>query len=91
MITVVCSTNRKDAVSQTVANIYVEILKSHQVAHQFINLGDLPADFIFSALYENSGKNEVFNKLKNKIPDELQESVFQIFNDLAVLKSEDFA
>ena len=36
-------------------------------------------------------ENEVFNKMKNKIPDELQDSVFQIFNDLAVLKTEDFA
>ena len=52
------------------------------------------AGFIGSNLCESlatNPDNEVFNKLKNKIPDELQESVFQIFNDLAVLKSEDFA
>ncbi len=65
MITVVCSTNRKDAVSHTVANAYTNILKSLQVAHQFINLADLPEDFTFSALYENSGKNEDFNTYRN--------------------------
>jgi len=65
MITIICSTNRKDAVSQTVANAYVDILKSHGVSHQFINLADLPPDFTFSALYENSGKNEAFNTYRN--------------------------
>jgi NAD(P)H-dependent FMN reductase len=65
MITVVCSTNRKDAVSHLVAKTYMDILKSKSVDHQYINLGDLPIDFTFTALYENSGKNEVFNKYRS--------------------------
>jgi len=69
MITIICSTNRKDAVSQTVANTYVDILKSHEAAHQFINLADLPADFTFTALYENSGKNEAFNTYRDMMKD----------------------
>lgn len=69
MITIICSTNRKDAVSQTVANAYINILKSHLVAYQFINLADLPADFTFSALYENSGKNESFNRYRDMMKD----------------------
>ena len=64
MITVVCSTNRKDAVSNTIANIYLDVLKSQGADHQYINLADLPEDFTSSALYENSGKNEVFNKYR---------------------------
>ena len=64
MITVVCSTNRRDAVSHTIANIYLDVLKSQGADHQYINLADLPADFTSSALYENSGKNEVFNKYR---------------------------
>jgi NAD(P)H-dependent FMN reductase len=69
MITIICSTNRKDAVSQTIANAYVDILTTHQVAHQFINLADLPPDFTFTALYENSGKNEAFNTFRDMMKD----------------------
>ena len=64
MITIVCSTNRKDSVSHIIANTYLEILKSLSIDHQYINLENLPEDFTFSALYENSGKNEVFNKYR---------------------------
>lgn len=64
MITVVCSTNRKDAVSHNIASAYLEILKSKGADYQYINLTDLPTDFTFTALYEHSGKNEVFNKYR---------------------------
>jgi len=64
MITVICGTNRKDAVSHTIASIYQEKLTGLNEPHQYINLEELPMDFTFSALYENSGQNELFNKYR---------------------------
>jgi NAD(P)H-dependent FMN reductase len=64
MITIICGTNRKDAVSHTIANIYSQILDSLGAEYQYINLEHLPMDFTFSALYENSGQNEIFNRYR---------------------------
>ena len=61
MVTIVCGTNRKDAVSKTISQIYKGLLDDREVENQIIDLSDLPADFVVSALYENSGKNEAFN------------------------------
>ena len=62
---IVSGTNRKDAVSPTVAKIYSEMLQKSGVASEMIDLRDLPADFMESALYENAGKNTEFNILRN--------------------------
>ncbi len=61
MITILCGTNRKDAVSKTISLIYKGLLDERGIDNQIIDLADLPADFVVSALYENSGKNEEFN------------------------------
>lgn len=63
-ITVVASTNRNDSVSEQIALLYQKMLLEEGVESNFINLGDLPADFAFSALYENAGKNGSFNKFR---------------------------
>jgi chromate reductase len=34
---------------------------------EIIDLADLPKDFLFTALYENTGKNEEFNVFRNKV------------------------
>ncbi len=60
-VTVVCGTNRKDAVTLLVTRKYQEILNQHGIETHVINLADLPVDFAFSALYDNYGKNEHFN------------------------------
>lgn len=60
-ITLVCGTNRKDAVTMVITRVYEDILSDLGVAVNVINLADLPVDFAFSALYDNYGKNKDFN------------------------------
>ncbi len=63
-ILIICGTNRKDAVSRLIAEIYSGLLQKAGVSSQILDLADLPGDFAFSALYENSGKNEAFNPFR---------------------------
>ena len=65
MITIICGTNRKKSVSRILTHIYQEILKELNVDSQTIYLEDLPDNFTISALYENAGKDEVFNTFRN--------------------------
>lgn len=65
MITIVAGTNRPDSKSIQVAEFYQKLLTSHQAESQILDLADLPNDFVFSALYNNSGKNEQFNALRS--------------------------
>lgn len=67
MITIVCSTNRKNSISKTIAKIYNKILDGLDVESQILDLSDLPGDFTISALYDKSGENEVFNQLAQKM------------------------
>lgn len=67
MITIIASTNRKKSVSKTIADIYSEILKSKGVDTEIIDLKELPKDFIASALYDQAGKNEHFNEMREKM------------------------
>ena len=60
MITIISGTNRKNANSYKIASQYKEILKSKGTDSTIIDLETLPADFIATALYENTGKNEHF-------------------------------
>ncbi|MEQ8473817.1 MAG: NAD(P)H-dependent oxidoreductase [Marinoscillum sp.] len=64
MITIVSSTNRNDALSYQISLLYQQVLNELGIESEIINLNDLPADFTFSALYENSGKNEAFNRFR---------------------------
>ena len=57
MITIVCSTNRKNSVSKTVSNIYNGILDDLGAESQILDLSELPDDFTISALYDKSGVN----------------------------------
>ncbi len=65
MITIVCSTNRKDSVSKKISLVYQQILSDFNAESHLVDLADLPADFIASALYENAGKNEHFNPIRS--------------------------
>ncbi len=65
MITIVSSTNRNDSVSYQLSQRYQAILETLEVESMIIDLNELPNDFTVSALYENSGKNTEFNKLRN--------------------------
>ena len=64
MITVIIGTNLKDAKSRTFAHYYHSLLIQQNHTAQLLDLGDLPDDFIRSALYENNGKNDVFNSYR---------------------------
>ena len=53
--------------SAQVADFYLSEFKKNRVAAQVVKLEDLPSDFTVSALYGNSGKNEQFNVLRDKV------------------------
>ncbi len=63
-IAVVCGTNRNDSVSMEISLLYKSLLEELNQEVDLVDLKTLPNDFIASALYENSGKNEAFNELR---------------------------
>ncbi|MCX2742644.1 NAD(P)H-dependent oxidoreductase [Mangrovivirga sp. M17] len=65
--TIISGTNRKDAVSPKLAAYYQTCLSEKGIEAPVISLDDLPDDFVFSALYENAGKHEVFNKFRERM------------------------
>jgi len=67
MITIVVGTNRKNSNSRKIADYYQGILKSKGAESQVVDLVDLPEDFLSNALYENNGKNEAFNAIREKV------------------------
>lgn len=75
MIAIIVGTNRQDSVSRKVGINYQNLLKSLGQESQIVDLAELPADFAFSALYHNSGKNEAFNEFQKTV-DATQKFVF---------------
>ena len=67
MITIICGTNRKNSNTAKVAAIYKELIEEAGESCEIINLAEMPTDFLKSALYENSGKNEGFEPLRRKM------------------------
>ena len=63
MITIIAGTNRPNSISSTLAAHYQAMLQEKGILSQVLDLSELPADFIFSALYANTGKNKAFNEL----------------------------
>lgn len=51
--------------SRKIAEYYQDILTQLNASSIILDLVNLPNDFTVSALYENTGKNEVFNDLKS--------------------------
>ncbi|MTI39356.1 NADPH-dependent FMN reductase [Fulvivirga lutimaris] len=68
-ITIICGTNRIDSVSYQISVIYQQLLAKAGCNAEIIDLTDLPNDFAFTALYENSGKNEEFNHFRKLMSD----------------------
>lgn len=64
---IISGTNRQKAVSIQVANVYQQEFKALGVEAEIIDLRQLPADYLFSGLYENAGKNEIVNDFRNKM------------------------
>ncbi|EOZ99820.1 NADPH-dependent fmn reductase [Indibacter alkaliphilus LW1] len=67
MIKIIVGTNRQNSLSNKLALIYLENLKKMGKDAEILNLQDLPHDFVFSALYENNGKNNLFNNFHQKV------------------------
>jgi chromate reductase len=67
MITIISGTNRSNSNSIIVAEHYLTILKKKGAVSQILDLSKVPERFLFTALYENSGKDSEFNKFKEII------------------------
>lgn len=66
-IEIISGTNRTNAVTKVVASYYENILLELGVDASIIDLAQLPHDFVFSALYEQSGKNMAFNPFRERM------------------------
>ncbi len=67
MIKIVIGTNRKNSNSGTIARLYQQMLKERREDAEIMSMEELPEDFAFSALYENTGKNEAFNAFLQRL------------------------
>lgn len=67
MICIISSTNRKGALSYQLSLLYKNLLEQLGEEAQIIDLANLPEDFAFSALYENSGKHSQFNEIIDQV------------------------
>lgn len=67
MIKIVVGTNRKNSVSRQIAQLVQTILLEKGTESEILELEQLPSDFIETALYENSGKNEGYNAFHDKM------------------------
>ncbi|RZL02267.1 MAG: NADPH-dependent oxidoreductase [Hymenobacter sp.] len=63
MITLLVGTSRPQSRTRRVAEFYASLLDELGAAYQFLDLVDLPADFLSAALYHNAGKHADFNQL----------------------------
>ncbi len=72
---IISSTNRKNALSKEISELYKELLHAKGIDAPIIDLRDLPEDFIASALYDKSGKNEAFNPYR-QLMKESQKMIF---------------
>ncbi|MBD2715404.1 NAD(P)H-dependent oxidoreductase [Microvirga sp. STR05] len=63
MITIIAGTNRPDSRARRIADIYATLLREQQVPYQLLDLVELPADVSVSALYDNTGRHDEFNRL----------------------------
>ncbi|MDX2190465.1 MAG: NAD(P)H-dependent oxidoreductase [Bacteroidota bacterium] len=66
-IIIVAGTNRKNAITYKIAEIYSRLLTQNGAENEIICLEVLPEDFIVSGLYDNGGKNDKFNPIREKM------------------------
>ena len=67
IITIIAGTNRDNAVSLQIAQYYERLLSNGNAETRLIDLKDMPDDFIVSALYQHSGKNDDFNNMRERM------------------------
>ena len=66
MITIVCGTNRESSVSRIISELYQQNLEGFGVDSDILLLEDLPADFLYTALYDKVGQNSAFNAFQER-------------------------
>ena len=69
MISIICGTNRRQAVSKQIALYYQNLLHEAGAKSYILDLKELPIDFLNVALYDNAGKSKSFNTIKKKLND----------------------
>jgi NAD(P)H-dependent FMN reductase len=62
VITILVGTNRPQSRARIVADFYAALLTELGAAHQILDLTELPADFLNTALYHNAGQHAGFNE-----------------------------
>jgi NAD(P)H-dependent FMN reductase len=62
VITILVGTNRPQSRARIVANFYAALLTELAAPHQILDLTELPADFLNTALYHNAGQHPGFNE-----------------------------
>jgi NAD(P)H-dependent FMN reductase len=67
MIILISCTNRSNSLTLKVTKYYQKLLEQKKIPSQILDLSLLPQDFLFSALYENAGKNNKFNEFQTLI------------------------
>ena len=63
MITILSGTNRPGSRARRVADYYATLLAELGAECQLLDLAELPADFVSTALYANAGTHPEFNRL----------------------------
>jgi len=67
VIYIISGTNREQAVSFQVAQIYQQEFNDLGMASEIIDLQKLPVDYLFSGLYDNAGKSQEMNAIRKKM------------------------
>ncbi|GAA4357862.1 NADPH-dependent FMN reductase [Hymenobacter saemangeumensis] len=63
MITLIAGTNRPQSRARRIALLYASLLAELGEETQLLDLAELPADFITTALYDNAGCHPAYNRL----------------------------
>lgn len=74
-IVLISGTNRPNSLTRKITNYYQTILEQYGAQVIILDLADLPDDFTGTALYHNTGKNEIFNNLQ-KLTEKAEKFVF---------------
>jgi len=64
---IIIGTNREKSKSRHLADFYNETFQEKGINTEILDLADLPVDFTHTALYDNVGKSDGFNKLQEKV------------------------
>jgi NAD(P)H-dependent FMN reductase len=67
LITILAGTNRPHSRARRIANYYHTVLTELGTESQILDLAELPADFVATALYHNVGSHPEFNSLASML------------------------